>query len=209
MGRYDRDSSIQAFGGQSHIIHPKAAAPSSQDHAEFQGGTLRCHCADSPVVVQISAQSSHNHLCGCSQCWKPDGALFSQIAVVPREAVTVTENGDKLGLVDPSAVIHRYACRDCGVHLVGRIERKSHGFYGLDFIHTELSQEKGWSSLTFAAYVSSVIEAGFPPEQMPHLRRQLRALGLEPYDCLSPDLMDVISQHTYVQRRSEDKQIIA
>lgn len=209
MGRYNRDSAIPTMGGQGKIIHPSAAAPSPQVPADFDGGTLRCHCPDSPVVVQISAQSSHNHLCGCSQCWKPDGALFSQIAVVPRDAVSVIENGDKLGLVDPSAVIHRYACRDCGVHLVGRIERKNHGFYGLDFIHTELSDEKGWSDLAFAAYVSSVIEAGFPPEQMPHLRSQLRSLGLEPYDCLSPDLMDVISRHTYTQRRSEGVQISA
>ena len=209
MGRYHRDSTIAAFGGQSTIIHPCAAAPSRQAAADFEGGTLRCHCSDSPVVVQVTAQSRHNHLCGCSQCWKPDGALFSQIAVVPRDAVTVTENGDKLGLVDPSAVIHRYACRDCGVHLVGRIERQSHGFYGLDFIHTELSDEKGWSDLAFAAYVSSVIEAGFPPEQMPNLRNQLRALGLEPYDCLSPDLMDAMSRHAYSQRRSASVQIPA
>ncbi|SFQ06659.1 S-(hydroxymethyl)glutathione synthase [Donghicola eburneus] len=208
MGRYDRETALHAFDGQSRVIHP-CAAQAKDDKPDFQGGTLRCHCHDSPVLVQINAQSQHNHLCGCSRCWKSDGALFSQIAVVPRNAVHVVENADKLGLVDPAAVIQRYACRDCGVHLVGRIESKSHGFYGLDFIHTELSADIGWSAPSFAAYVSSVVEAGFPPEQMPHLRRQLRALGLEPYDCLSPDLMDVISHHAYVRRRSEGERVSA
>ena len=31
--------------------------------------------------------------------------------------------------------------------MYGRIENKGHPFYGLDFIHTELSNEKGWAPL--------------------------------------------------------------
>ena len=64
------------------------------------------------------------------------------VAVVPRDKLSVVENGDKLQVVDRSAAIQRYACRDCGVHMYGRIENQGHPFYGLDFIHTELSPEQ-------------------------------------------------------------------
>jgi S-(hydroxymethyl)glutathione synthase len=107
----------------------------------------------------------------------------------------VTANADKLGIVDPSAAIQRHACKTCGVHMFGRIENKGHPFYGLDFIHTELSDETGWSAPEFAAFVSSIIEAGFAPDGMAAVRGRLKSLGLETYDCLSPPLMDAIATH--------------
>jgi len=79
--------------------------------------------------------------------------------------------------------------------MFGRIENKSHPFYGLDFIHTELSDKKGWSPPSFAAFVSSVIESGVEPEHMSGIRAELKTKGLEPYDCLSPPLMDAIATH--------------
>jgi S-(hydroxymethyl)glutathione synthase len=82
------------------------------------------------------------------------------------------------------------------VHLYGRIENKGHPFYGLDFVHVELSKETGWAAPEFAAFVSSIIESGTSPEQMGAVRARLRELGLEPYDCLSPPLMDAIATHT-------------
>jgi len=81
------------------------------------------------------------------------------------------------------------------VHMYGRIENSKHPFYGLDFIHTELSKSQGWSAPEFAAFVSSIIESGAKPDQMPAVRARLRQLGLEPYDCLSPPLMDAIATH--------------
>ena len=36
-----------------------------------------------------------------------------------------------------SAAIQRHACKECGTHLYGRIE-KEHPFHGLDFVHVEL-----------------------------------------------------------------------
>jgi S-(hydroxymethyl)glutathione synthase len=168
-------------------IHPavdQGVRPAAQS---FAGGTLVCKCRERPVRVRISGQTAHNHVCGCTKCWKPEGALFSMVAVVPRDQLSVVENGDKLEIVDRSAAIQRYACRQCGVH---------HPFYGLDFIHTELSSDSGWSAPEFAAFVSSVIEAGTPPDQMPAIRARLKELGLEPYDCLSPPLMDAIATHT-------------
>ena len=47
--------------------------------------------------------------------------------------------------------------------MYGRIENKEHPFYGLDFVHTELSPESGWSEPQFAAFVSSIIESGVDP----------------------------------------------
>jgi S-(hydroxymethyl)glutathione synthase len=151
------------------------------------------------VEVSIANQSAHNHVCGCTKCWKPAGALFSQVAVVPRDKVTVTKNADKLKVVDANAAIQRYACSGCGVHMYGRIENQKHPFYGLDFIHTELSGDQGWSAPEFAAFVSSIIESGANPADMGAVRARLRELKLEPYDCLSPPLMDAIATHVAKQ----------
>jgi S-(hydroxymethyl)glutathione synthase len=156
---------------------------------------LTCKCRSNPVKVRISDQVAHNHACGCTKCWKPAGAVFSVVAVVGRDKVEVIENADKLQVVDASATIQRHACRDCGVHMYGRIENTGHPFYGLDFVHVELSNDKGWAPPEFAAFVSSVIESGVDPAKMPSIRGRLKELGLEPYDCLSPPLMDAIATH--------------
>jgi S-(hydroxymethyl)glutathione synthase len=177
-------------------LHPAVDNGVTSGNTNFAGGKLTCKCADDPVIVEIKGNSAHNHLCGCTKCWKPKGATFSMVAVVSRENVAVTANADKLQVVDPSATIQRHACRACGVHMFGRIENRNHPFYGLDFIHTELSADSGWSAPGFAAFVSSVIESGVDPAQMPQIRARLKELGLEPYDCLSPELMDLIATHT-------------
>ena len=176
-------------------LHPAVDHGIAPGNPNFAGGTLKCHCADNPVIVKVAAQSAHNHLCGCSRCWKPEGARFSQVAVVSRDKVSVLQNADKLAPVDASATIKRYACKECGVHMYGRIDNEKHPFFGLDFIHTELSPESGWSAPEFAAFVSSVIETGTSPDDMQAVRDALKEKGLEPYDCLSPPLMDAISTH--------------
>jgi S-(hydroxymethyl)glutathione synthase len=119
---------------------------------------------------------------------------------VPRDKLRVSANEDKLKIVDQSATIQRYACTGCGVHLYGRIENKNHPLYGVDFIHTELSSEQGWSPPEFAAFVSSIIESGADPANMGAVRARIKQLGLEPYDCLSPPLMDLIATHTAKQK---------
>ena len=43
--------------------------------------------------------------------------------------------------------------------------------------------------------MSSIIESGTPPSQMAAVRGRLKDVGLEPYDCLSPPLMDAIATH--------------
>jgi S-(hydroxymethyl)glutathione synthase len=176
-------------------IHPyvdggvKPAAPG------FSGGVLTCRCAQDPVRVAVEAQVVHNHVCGCTKCWKPEGATFSMVAVVPRDKLRVLEHKEKLAVVDETAAIQRIACTACGVHMYGRIENDKHPFYGLDFVHPELSGESGWAPPEFAAFVSSVIESGVNPDRMGAIRNRLRELKLEPYDCLSPPLMDAIATH--------------
>jgi S-(hydroxymethyl)glutathione synthase len=176
-------------------IHPAVDGGVKKGSSAFTGGTLVCACTDRPVKVQIEGQVAHNHACGCTKCWKPKGAIFSIVAVAPVEKVKVLENGDKLKVVDASALILRHACTGCGVHMHGPVER-DHAFKGLVFVHPERFRESGWQEPGFAAFVSSVIESGVPPSQMDGFRKRLKELGLEPYDCLSPALMDVIATWT-------------
>jgi S-(hydroxymethyl)glutathione synthase len=177
-------------------IHPAVDNGFKPAKENFAGGTLTCKCAKDAVEVKITGQSAFNHVCGCTKCWKPDGALFSQIAVVPRDKLTVTKNADKLKVVNENAPVQRHACTGCGVHMYSRIENKNHPLYGFDFIHTELSKEDGWSPPEFAAFVSSIIESGAKPDNMAAVRSRLKELKLEPYDCLSPAIMDMIATHT-------------
>jgi S-(hydroxymethyl)glutathione synthase len=176
-------------------LHPSIDNGLPKESTSFAGGTLVCACTSRPVKVAVKGQIAHNHACGCTKCWKPDGAVFSVVAVAGTGDVTVLENGDKLAVVDSSALIQRHACKECGVHMHGPVER-DHAFKGLSFIHPERFQEDGWSPPGFAAFVSSIIESGVDPSRMDGIRARLRELKLEPYDCLSPGLMDYLATWT-------------
>ncbi|KAK9424829.1 putative glutathione-dependent formaldehyde-activating enzyme [Seiridium unicorne] len=180
-------------------LHPAIDSGIKAGDPNFAGGKLHCHCTSNKVEVTINGNVLHNHACGCSKCWKPSGAIFSIVAVVPTDNLKVTANEDKLQIVDKSAAIQRHACSQCGVHLFGRIVQ-DHPFKGLDFVHTELSDSQGWQEPQFAGFVSSIIEQGFPPEKTDEVREQFQKLGLQTYDSLSPPLMDVIA--TYNAKKS-------
>jgi S-(hydroxymethyl)glutathione synthase len=192
-------------------LHPSIDNGITKGDSSKAGGKLQCKCSSKKVEVTLGSNVDFNHACGCSKCWKPEGALFSVVGVIPVDKVSVTANGDKLEPVDKNAVIVRNACKDCGVHMYGRIEQ-DHPFKGLDFVHVELSDSKGWQEPQFAAFVSSIIEAGFDPEKydnvspgglsdarlikvnrMDEVRSTLQKAGLQTYDCLSPALMDLIA----------------
>ena len=176
-------------------IHPEVDNGVKAGSPNFAGGTLVCKCGSNPVEVTVTSNCAYNHVCGCTKCWKPSGAQFSQVAVVSRDKLNVSKNAERLKVVDSNATIQRHAFTACGVHMYGRIENSKHPFYGFDFIHTELSKEQGWAAPEFAAFVSSIIESGAPPDQMGAVRARLKELRLEPYDCLSPALMDAIATH--------------
>jgi S-(hydroxymethyl)glutathione synthase len=180
-------------------LHPSIDRALPVADSGFEGGTLACACTSRTVKLKIKGQIAHNHACGCTKCWKPEGAVFSVVAVVPHENVTVAENGDKLKVVDPSALIQRHACTECGVHMYGPVER-DHPFKGLDFIHPERFTETGWAPPGFAAFVSSIIESGVDPARMDSIRGRLKEIGLEPSDCLNNALMDYIA--TWTAKRS-------
>ena len=180
-------------------IHPAIDSGLAPGNSKFAGGTLTCRCTTQPVKVAIRSAIAHNHACGCTKCWKPAGAAFSIVAVVPSDKVEVVANGNKLAVVDPSALIQRYACTACGAHMYGPVE-KTHAFKGLSFIHPELFAEAGAPPPEFAAFVSSVIEAGVDPADMSAIRARLREVGLEPYDCLSPPLMDALATFAAKQK---------
>lgn len=183
------------------LLHPALENGVVKGVKDFNGGTLTCNCATDKVEVRVEANVAHNHACGCSKCWKPEGAAFSIVGVVPRDKVTVVAHAEKLAIVDETAAIQRHACTVCGAHLYGRIENTGHPFYGLDFIHTELSEDKGWEEPRFAAFVSSIIEVGAArPEQMNDVRGRLNAIGLPTYDTLNPPLMDAIATHIAKQK---------
>jgi S-(hydroxymethyl)glutathione synthase len=169
-------------------IHPLIDNGITKGDEHFKGGKLYCHCPSNKVEVTLSNNVAHNHACGCSKC-------FSVVGVVPVDALSVTANGNKLHVVDSSAAIQRNACKECGVHLFGRIVN-DHPFKGLDFVHVELSDSKGWQEPQFAAFVSSIIEQGFPPNQIDDIREKFRKEGLQTYDVLSPILMDLIATYT-------------
>lgn len=176
----------------TRLIHPAIQSGQQKGGSQFAGGTLACKCRERTVRVKVSAPIAHNHACGCTKCWNPLGAAFSLVAVAPTKSVTVVENGDKLAVVDPSALIQRHACEECGVHMYGPVDRE-HAFQGLSFLHPERFEEAGWPAPEFAAFVSSVIEGGVDPLEMHQIRARLKEVGLEPYDCLSPALMDYLA----------------
>jgi len=181
-------------------LHPSIDKGLKAGAKKFKGGTLACHCTSEPVTVSIKGNVAHNHACGCTKCWKPAGAKVSVVAVVGKDNLAVTSNEQKLKVVDASATIVRHACSACEVHMYGRIENTGHAFYGLDFVHVELSKDKGWAKPEFAAFVSSIIEAGAAkPKEMSKIRDRLKKLRLAPYDCLSPALMDALATHAAKQ----------
>jgi S-(hydroxymethyl)glutathione synthase len=63
-------------------IHPAVDNGVKPGAANFAGGTLTCKCAQSPVTVSLKGNTAYNHVCGCTKCWKPAGATFSQVAVI-------------------------------------------------------------------------------------------------------------------------------
>ena len=138
-------------------LHPSIDKGVRAGNKKFKGGTLTCRCATEPVTVSIKGNVAHNHACGCTKCWKPAGAVFSVVAVVPKDNLSVSANGQKLNVVDASAAIQRHACSGCGVHMYGRIENMSHPFYGLDFVHVELSKDQGWNIPTIPNIIPAII----------------------------------------------------
>ncbi len=181
---------------QAISIHPDVDKGIKRGSAKFKGGTLRCHCANRTVMVTVGQPVRAQPRVRLHQVLEARRcALLAGRRRAAGQASGRRPTRTSCAVVDPNATIKRYACTGCGVHMYGRIDNDKHPFYGLDFIHTELSPEKGWAPPKFAAFVSSIIESGADPADMKRVRARLKKLRLEPYDCLSPELMDAIATH--------------
>lgn len=66
----------------------------------------------------------------------------------------------------------------------------------LRFIHPELFDNGNWPEPGFVAFVFSVIEGGVDPSEMDGIGAKLKDVGLDPYDRLSPALMDYLATWT-------------
>ena len=77
-------------------IHPAVDRGVKRGTGNFAGGTISCKCSSSPVTVSIKSDVAYDHVCGCTKCWKPAGATFSLVAVVPRDKLSVSSNAQKL-----------------------------------------------------------------------------------------------------------------
>ena len=120
---------------------------------------------------------------------------FSVVAVAGTGDVTVTENGDKLKVVDPSRAdpasrLHRlrrphaWAGR-ARPSVQGPVLHPSRAFRGGRLVAARLRRLR---------LVDHRIRRR--PEAMDGIRAQLKTIGLEPYDCLYPGLMDYIATWT-------------
>lgn len=180
----------------------KATAPAIDLHPHLSSAetaadncVLECGCKRNRVEVTLSGPIEHNHLCGCSKCWKPEGALFAQTAVVASSGVAVIAHADRLKVVDDGQAIKRQACVECGVHMLGTVSDKAHHSYGLTFVHPELATADVATRPDFAGFVSSVIETGTSASKMEAIRNALIAENIPPFDAFSPEIMDVIAYH--------------
>ncbi|MBR0751574.1 SRPBCC family protein [Bradyrhizobium jicamae] len=182
----------EALRDRPIALHPAVGKVASGSVETF---TARCKCASDPVEIEASHAVAHNHLCGCSKCWKPEGAAFAQLAVVPAGCVAVKAHAKKLEAVDATQKIERHRCKSCGTHMVGKVHDPDHHFYGLEFVHPELATDGHQPKIEFAAFVSSLVETGTPPTSMASVRNELGRARIPAYDAFSPELMDIIAWH--------------
>ena len=182
-------------------IHPAVDNGVRPGSPNFAGGTLTCKCTSAPVTVSLSANTAFNHVCGCTKCWKPAGATFSQVAVVGRDKLTVTANGNKLKVVDetgpdPALRLHAAAACTCTGASRTRGIRSTALISCTPSYPRKMAGRLRSSPLSFPRSSSRA----FRPRSMGEVRARLKELKLEPYDCLSPALMDLMATHAPSRR---------
>jgi len=161
-------------------IHPSVDNGVKQDR-RLRRRTLTCKCTDKRSRSRRRADGAH-HVCGCTKCWKPKGALFSMWRSCRRQGQVsrTRQAGGRRPVGHHSAP----CCKVCGVHMYGRIENTKHAFYGLDFVHTELSPRRA-GRRRLRGVRSSIIESGADPANMARCAAASRN-WTRAYDCLSP-----------------------
>jgi S-(hydroxymethyl)glutathione synthase len=193
----NRDLKTRAEQFKSAVVnlHPAVDNPIERPAKAGMAATLTCLCPTDQVEVKVVRPIYHNHLCGCSKCWRAKGVLFAQTAIVSSDGLAIVANPQKLYIVDKAQSIHRHACQECGAHLYGDVSDIDHHFYGLCFVHPELATGGPSGPPEFAGFVSSLIESGTNPSLMEAIRRQLRLSGIPAFDGFSTEITDIIAWH--------------
>jgi hypothetical protein len=70
----DLKARAEQFKATAVSLHPAVDKGAALVRAVVIGTTLRCLCAANCIEIRITRPIHHNHLCGCSKCWKPAGA---------------------------------------------------------------------------------------------------------------------------------------
>ncbi len=156
--------------------------------------------ANARTGLSKSASRAMSHTtmpAGAPNAGSPKAQRSRSLLSFPSSSVTVLENGDKLK-VDRCIRDNSAACLHRLRHPHVRPHREQEPSVLRPRLHSSRTVRGGRLRGTrqFAAFVSSVIESGVDPNEMGGIRARLKEIGLEPYDCLSPALMDAIASHT-------------
>jgi S-(hydroxymethyl)glutathione synthase len=139
-------------------IHPALDGGVNKGQANFNGGTLVCACASRPSRSRSRARRPQPRL-RLHQMLEAEGRRV--LGRRGRRAPTTSpcwKMPTSSQVVDKDALIQRHACRECGVHMYGPVER-DHAFKGLVLRPSRTLPATGWPEPTFAAFVSSIIES--------------------------------------------------
>lgn len=78
----NRDLKTRAEQFKSAVVnlHPAVDNPIERPAKAGMAATLTCLCPTDQVEVKVVRPIYHNHLCGCSKCWRAKGVLFAQLS---------------------------------------------------------------------------------------------------------------------------------
>ena len=93
-------------------IHPRLTTESSTALRTSPAARSPASARSNPVTVQDRLNVAFNHACGCTKCWKPEGATVLVVGVAARDKLSVTANAQQAqdrgreGR-DPAPCLHR------------------------------------------------------------------------------------------------------
>ena len=187
-------------------LHPSIDKGLKAGAKKFKGGTLTCHCAADPVTVAIKGNVAHNHACGCTKCWKPDGRqVLRRRGRRPRQPRGHCERAEaarrRCQRRHPAPRLHRLRRAHVRPHREHQLTRSS---ASTSCTWSCRRTRAGPSRVRGLRVVDHRRRASPSPKEMTKIRARLKKLRLAPYDCLSPPLMDQ-SRRTWRRRRARSR----
>ena len=86
------DIELEAATDLGIKIYPSIGGNATLKNSAFSGGTLLCYCTDTPMIVQITSQTAHNHVWGVQQ--RPTHRLKTQLRL-PHGLITVEARANR------------------------------------------------------------------------------------------------------------------